>query len=1230
MRPTILFFFLSLVLGHSAFAGKSLVLTPSNQNTSSVNDPLLNSNQSWRIEFQIHDWVLPPPTNQNATVFNMYGTGAVAWIYPNNNLVLGDFRDTVSPAQPCFMDLTGRSNVLVRMQRDVANLNFVCEIWNYDGSGYASQTYPITSINAWVASGGNLGGATTSLAFLRSFSTVTPVGGKPPVTADHGDLLELKFDGNLNDSSGHNHSPSVPGATYVNTPNQIPIAFPKTFGTPSWTNWVSFRAGHPAKLDGTASYSLADSSSAVSYLWQLVNGPSQVIWSNRQAAVPTVTGLVFGTYTFSLTVTDQAGSTATTSLQVGAVAYDDHGIVIQSNPNITKIFGPMIAFGQNPWGYADERAKTAVILQNAYFLANHNDQPTWETPGQGTVSYPFAGKGPPPGPSCTQLSASITSTSTSIPVANASCLSLASLPTWILIGNFIGSQELVRICSTTATSGPATLTACYDGRGLASYPFGSAGVAAAGAWPSGTIVGEMRVSGTGTLFASDPNRPLCPAGLPGPPGPVTYSTGTVNLAGSSMTVTGTGTNWVVSGSVSPTFMIRVSATHGGGIPFIWWAQITTVVDTTHITASRPAPPDVDPGPFSYQITGGRYLSLEFQPGDGSTARTLQNLMGCESETAAFATAAHDLPNFDTLTFSGVHYSYKDGLGMGSIFGPNFYGSGLAMRAFYIRSGWTFAKQTADIMDEQWVKDPEICSGWCGGLPLTQGGGFVGAIADLVTNPTTNLTWSDVRRFGVTGSIGAAGCNDWDTRDSGILEAFVALLTLFDPDPTQNSNWMTALAALYNRDLNCKHADNSWGNAFYFNTSAPIVNVTNGSPIATSPNNSFTPAVCNGLSSGTAMARKGSPLLTNVTGTVVPGDQIVVTGINGGLRFTRWTQFESTGTSLTLSGLWTGDSGPVTWLTTATVNWGAIGVDSNDPMMHETWSCTYNSPSQITLHRAWDGPTNNSGTDHYYLFNFGGYGQQPFMLGGYKESAMKWASQVADPTMASNFHALTILDANWIRQFGWDPEAQGIANARLFQACEPYTTSSSFLDNWKASSCLFGANPASQRASRVLTAETSQALRVYMESQNYSPAARTFGDTAYGSIWGYCPYTQPGYYCDSNYVRDENSNISLSAYKWPGFFFGIGMSHMWPAVRNGVPESARPRNISVDFNLRQAASANIILTAPNGAITTFACSSAPCTISVDDRQGTYWRTIQYLSATGSVVAQSDPELLAPVP
>ena len=75
-------------------------------------------------------------------------------------------------------------------------------------------------------------------------------------------------------------------------------------------------------------------------------------------------------------------------------------------------------------------------------------------------------------------------------------------------------QEEIHICSTTATTGAATLGVCYDGRGQVPQTWTTA---------SSTIVTQDKVTGSGTLFISDtwapptPYNPLCPNG-PGLPG----------------------------------------------------------------------------------------------------------------------------------------------------------------------------------------------------------------------------------------------------------------------------------------------------------------------------------------------------------------------------------------------------------------------------------------------------------------------------------------------------------------------------------------------------------------------------------------------------------------------------------------------------------------------------------------------------------------------------------------
>ena len=74
-------------------------------------------------------------------------------------------------------------------------------------------------------------------------------------------------------------------------------------------------------------------------------------------------------------------------------------MVVNADPNVDFLYGSMIAWGQNPWGYQDYWAAHAAALRQADYIAPvvsqsqglseagvHWGKPQWEFPGAGTVS----------------------------------------------------------------------------------------------------------------------------------------------------------------------------------------------------------------------------------------------------------------------------------------------------------------------------------------------------------------------------------------------------------------------------------------------------------------------------------------------------------------------------------------------------------------------------------------------------------------------------------------------------------------------------------------------------------------------------------------------------------------------------------------------------------------------------------------------------------------------------
>ena len=1298
-----------------AYAGESLVLTTGSSSAGTSIDPSWPTANPYRVEFQIHNWTLPSALTQ---FFRLDGLGMSAQLGPGGLLVLVDNRDT-AVAGPCTVSIAGMTNALVRMQRNPAGLLVTCEAWNFDATLYNSSSQALTSTGSWF-NGGYFGGVAVDIGFINVFSTLIPLGSRPPTTASRGDYTALAFDscpgggpnlGCLADLSGNGHNVTWTSGspTFVTTPNQIAVALPKTFGAPAWTNWISLRAGHPSQLDGTASYSLSDGSSSVNYLWQEISGPSTLIWLSQISGTPTVTGLVFGTYNFSLQVTDVAGNVGNATLLTGAVAYDDNGVVIPPDPRVTQIFGSQIAFGQNPWSYQDQQNLFAVNAQIPY-QATHNDF-SWVTTGQGTVSYLFSGS------SGTTLSAPIsTATQTTVSLVNGSSLSLGTLPTSIYVGNVGGNNfEMIRVCSVASGSitSAVVLNVCYDGRGVSGstpYAGGIPNPGLAAAWPTGTVVTDLRVNGTGTKFFSDPKKPVCPAGVvvggPAPQGTIVAGTlGTVTLTAGSTTLTGSGTGW--TSAVVGDFIV-VAATHSSAT-FNFIAQISAFTSATSLTLNRPAPAGVDAGTFSYVLTQPIYLSLTMTAPTGGagiggeTMRLLYPSFYCESETALMSIIAHDIPGLDGTTISGAQYSYKTFLGenvSGGTITPNFYGSGgLMPRSFYYRSGYGPALTLANSVDEFWVRDPEIGDGYgAGGEPLIFGGGVIGAMADLTVNTSTQLVWANVEQFTANGLVlPSAACNAWDSRDGGYIGSELTLAANYDTNSASQSRYNTALAALLTRDQTCRrNASDGYGNiatgpssnlgevnsfANTFNSTelgngeglcgTPCtipMTISNGSTAVTGTG--FIPTMCNGVDSGTITVTNGSSTATIVSGSItfeLPRIYITDTTsspiyvgsyeycvLNGTVCA---TSGNFTSGTVQLGGVWPGASGTFSFMTenastlsggsfmmttiwTSSADWPNVSIATalaNNQALQKAWVCIYNSASSLTLNRAWDGPSGSAYFEAQYYDI--GFGQSPYML-GIKTNQMRWATFNSNSTTAAGYQAILPGVGNWFQAFGADNVNNGgTLYYTIFQTCSPEVPNAGFFQTVHGSwmgidyCASDGANHAGNLVGteRVNSAEGGAAmLQYYLGSP--TPLRRATVDQFYGGIFGQTGTCAPSVASTCTGVTASNyDNGSLSSYKWPGFFFGMGgfFTSSWPAVRNAVL-LPRPRVVTIGLDMGSSASANVIVTAPSGAVNTVSCSAAPCTITVDDRLGTYWYVVQRLSSAGQILSTSRPVLLPLAP
>jgi hypothetical protein len=233
-----------------------------------------------------------------------------------------------------------------------------------------------------------------SVAFVRWFSSVVPLGTPIPVTGVTGDLGDWEFEGNLNDSSGHGLTMSGGAFSYVPTPTYPPLC---NAGKPQ-----SFRAGYPGTLDGTGSSPL-DGGNALTFLWQQLSGPTAT-WgrtpvprpiigrgglapltiSGQNTGQPAISGLAPGSYTFQLTVMDGSGHSSVCTVNDGAVETDDNGLVITNNPAVDTLLGPMVQYGASPWPWFDDRHKADADVQIANMDPYYGAY--WDVADPGTIT----------------------------------------------------------------------------------------------------------------------------------------------------------------------------------------------------------------------------------------------------------------------------------------------------------------------------------------------------------------------------------------------------------------------------------------------------------------------------------------------------------------------------------------------------------------------------------------------------------------------------------------------------------------------------------------------------------------------------------------------------------------------------------------------------------------------------------------------------------------------------
>ena len=1166
-----------------AFGARSLALTGGVTATASfAGKPAYSSlsRQSFRFQFRVHGWSSVAVPYGNRSIF-MINPGNWFWCGIAENasqLQCSDWWDTLDGA-PLIADLSGKTDFVAQLVRDVDNMIVYLEVCDVTmNSCSRSQSSRIQTLGSGAPSQIVLGAQSTSvqLAYFRWRTGTGPLPRDGDPQSDFPNLADFEFETNVADSTSRGLPLAFTGsASYVQTPIYDPACHAGAQRT--------FRAGYKASLDGTESLVL-DGSPGLTYVWQQLSGPTDVVWSSKTVSQPIIDGLIFGTYVFQLSVTDGRYRSATCTVKHGAVATDANNTVITGKPEVDTILGPLTRFGLSPWPFFDKMHKDWADKQGQLLMTDPMYADTWNTALSGTItatygSGAFVGQGTtfrsdfcaggefPPNltapnrlvvwvpdgndgtgrrmhtirkctndnvvetlPFCDPVSASATNYACSQPVT-----------TWAMNPR----QGQMGITSIVVLSNVATIT----------FPFGHAGTVI----NDGLVIVGAVNSALNGLYSVQSVQP------DSSPTSVTISTSGVadgTYTDSSIVITRTRYAHP-NGSDAMTVYLRPDVSCAGDVP------MTLNVNGLGAVPVKQADGVTDPA--ATQCATNLYATLKYDP--AARIFTIQS---------SVPTTPDNYPSYWARYFSTpgstseLQYSaWTEGAygtwGNGST-NANYYDNVMAFYALYYRTGIDDYLNYARTLADRWWTIPPIDRGTnCSGSG-TDGEGCmfprIRSVTGLILralDEKPNL-WPGLRTYINSGpfQVGDGSRLDvfLDIREDAYQLAFAALAAMFDPDTSPGGwrqRWQAALtAAINNRWWPQRRAAGNWES----------LTGDTGSWGGAYPHDA-----------GTVSVRNGD---TQVIGTGSTGWD---SSVNGQHFWTVKNELEASTADRTY------------------------------------YTVTYVSPTELRLNKPFEGP-DDTGRKWMMSSNWVGFGTQPFML-GIVGSAMRFAYHAlkdTDPATAAKARAGVIGAAKWLSTTAYKSDWKGLWYGVGFGVCaspenSPAQAQCQSQDGLEAGRALSGE----------IMGTMAQALL-----WSDDPVIRQMGDVYMGAMFGKVGYGGPQ--SDGTYLSAIDGWFfgQRNAGKWLGFFWGFGAGNAWLSARQGAIEPEMPRTVAISLDpgpLLGAASSQVEVTAPSRSKQNFQCSlGSVCNVTIDPRQGHHWVTIKYLSDTGRLVAPATRDLL----
>jgi hypothetical protein len=424
--------------------------------------------------------------------------------------------------------------------------------------------------------------------------------------------------------------------------------------------------------------------------------------------------------------------------------------------------------------------------------------------------------------------------------------------------------------------------------------------------------------------------------------------------------------------------------------------------------------------------------------------------------------------------------------------------------------------------------------------------------------------------------------------------------------------------------NSKWADGSYiVNPAY--STALTFNVTNGSASVTLQSGTIDSSYCAATYSTGTVSISGTTLTGSGTtwsgGNATAAYQIEIygTGLTGwDATYRSYVVSVDSTTQLTLAHAYTGSNTSGLSYRLYTYNGGynpwLFGTGQNSPDT-EYYTCTYVSPTSMTLDRPYSGTTGTgAGAKGYWRYFITGKSSIPFWHSIITE-AMQHVKILTTGTTSTTAAAMMVTVKDYLLTRGYFAATKGNYYGRNAVGCEPDPTRMTGCSGWNGS---VGTN-------RDFAIEEYGPLS-YVYLDTLSSADKTLMDSLYTAAYALPGYASPseGDGSTAGVYSTSGSNTLFNAKngKTYGQPFGVGNAPAWPAARLGgiAPLATATKSIKARLSdISGAASIVVDFLAADGTLTTSAaCTSAACTISADTRQGYQYR-VRYLSAGAATLA-----------